>query len=93
MKFTSVISDEVENRVYKFSFSHGKDIKKRFHHTMKVTNNAQFKTSFIYIKVSPSEIVIGGRFRKNFGERHVIRDNVKVNMQSFQYRAARDKGN
>jgi hypothetical protein len=60
MKFTSGILDEVENRVYKFTFSREKNIKKCFHHSTKVTNDAQFKTSFIYIKVTPGEIVIGG---------------------------------
>lgn len=47
MKFTSGILDEVANMVYKFTFGREKDIKKCFHHIMKVTNDAQFKTSFI----------------------------------------------
>jgi len=43
MEFTVVISDEVENRVNKLTFSQGKDIEKCFQHTMKVANNAQFE--------------------------------------------------
>jgi hypothetical protein len=51
----------------------------------------------ICIKVTPSEIVIGGfqplgargRWNRNF--EYVFR--IKVNIQSFQLRAAREKGN
>jgi hypothetical protein len=52
-----IISEVFENRIDKFTFTWGKDMKKCFHHTLKVANDPQGLA--IYLKVSPSEIVIG----------------------------------
>ncbi|MCI50291.1 hypothetical protein A2U01_0071535, partial [Trifolium medium] len=86
----------VENRINKFTFTRGKDIKKCFHHTVEVANDAQLHVSVICIKVTPSEIVIGGfqpvgaggRWNGIFGQKYVCR--IKVNIQSFQLGAARE---
>ncbi|MCH80045.1 hypothetical protein A2U01_0000807 [Trifolium medium] len=73
-------------------------MKKCFHHTLKVAYDAQIQEKVTYLKVSPSEIVIGGfqtlgaggSLRENFGHKVYI---AKESIQSFQLGAAREKGN
>jgi hypothetical protein len=80
--------EAVENRVDIFTFTRGKDIKKCFHHTVKVANDAQLDVSEFCMecKETPSEIVIGGfqplgaggRWNRSLGQKYVFR--LKVNI-------------
>lgn len=93
-----MISEVFENRVDKFAFNWGKDVKKCFHHTVEMANDAQFGIS-TYIKVTPApgEIVSGGfrslgsggRWNEKFGD-IVWRVTAKVTIENFQAGAARE---
>ncbi|PNX54645.1 hypothetical protein L195_g048266 [Trifolium pratense] len=91
-------NNELQMMIDKFTFTWGKDMKKCFHHTLKVANDAKGQEMVMYLKASPSEVVIGGfqtlgaggRLRENFGHKFSI---IKVSIQNFQLGAAREKGN